>query len=515
VDSVKKSSSVLKGFLLNIILIFTVLVVFSAHTLGGKAADNPKRILYLSSYSYAWAAVQEQVDGVQKALDDDEYFVDYEFMDTKKVWDEEAVENFYRMYSYKMQRLPNYDLVIAGDDAALRFILQYRDELFAQVPVVYEGVNSIELVQEAGKDELITGIYQEYSLAENVELGKLIFPKAKKVVAILDDSLTGQAEVEKVRECENLFRDLEFEIINSSELTEKEIIHQFKILREDDIVIYIVMSENGEGKKYSDSDCITLMTKYCDAPVIRMLDTGLEQGLLGGYVLSMEQIGQEAGSMARDILRGKKPSSISERRCSYGYRINEEVALKHGIDLKVLPKNTIIFNHKESVFERNGGMLRKLIPVVIVVVVVLVIIIYDNLKKRKIMKELQEARNIMEDASHHDFLTNLPNRSKFVSDLQSLMDAKLPCTVLMLDIDDFKHINDTLGHGAGDEALREIAARMKAMETNILTPYRYAGDEFIMILRSEQQDLIEKTAFASPDKISSCVNFKSISEIHV
>ena len=101
----------------------------------------------------------------------------------------------------------------------------------------------------------------------------------------------------------------------------------------------------------------------------------------------------------------------------------------------------------------------------------------------------------MESASQHDFLTGLPNRSKFMKDLEQMIDAKVPCTVMMLDIDNFKKINDTYGHTAGDEALQQVANRLKEMQSQILTSYRFAGDEFILILRSSQNMLVEKTAY--------------------
>ena len=65
---------------------------------------------------------------------------------------------------------------------------------------------------------------------------------------------------------------------------------------------------------------------------------------------------------------------------------------------------------------------------------------------------------------------------------------------MMLDIDHFKHINDTYGHTAGDEALKQLAERLKGMQTPILTPYRFAGDEFIIILKSSQNKIKEKSA---------------------
>lgn len=124
------------------------------------------------------------------------------------------------------------------------------------------------------------------------------------------------------------------------------------------------------------------------------------------------------------------------------------------------------------------------------------------------MAELEDSRKIMETASQHDFLTGLPNRRKFMSDLTVLIESKIPCTVIMLDIDDFKTINDVLGHTAGDEALQQVAGRMKEIGTELMTSYRFAGDEFIAILRSEQSKIIEKTAyqfrqiFAKPFKLT-------------
>ena len=121
--------------------------------------------------------------------------------------------------------------------------------------------------------------------------------------------------------------------------------------------------------------------------------------------------------------------------------------------------------------------------------------VVDNNKRRTLLKELEAARKIMETASQHDFLTGIPNRNKFMSDLNQLVEKKVPCTVIMIDIDDFKVINDTLGHTAGDEALTQVAARLREMESQILTPYRFAGDEFILILQSSQGKIVEKTAY--------------------
>ncbi len=54
----------------------------------------------------------------------------------------------------------------------------------------------------------------------------------------------------------------------------------------------------------------------------------------------------------------------------------------------------------------------------------------------------------------------------------------------MLDIDNFKKINDTYGHTAGDAALCELGSRLNGIADEFLCPYRFAGDEFILILKT-------------------------------
>jgi len=87
--------------------------------------------------------------------------------------------------------------------------------------------------------------------------------------------------------------------------------------------------------------------------------------------------------------------------------------------------------------------------------------------------------------AHHDLLTGLANRAYFSEKIEDAV-ARLrrhgePFAILMLDLDKFKHVNDTFGHPAGDQLLKETAQRLKAAlrETDVLA--RLGGDEFAII----------------------------------
>jgi diguanylate cyclase (GGDEF)-like protein len=475
--------------------IFLFLLAFCC-LFGGhaQAAENGARVLFISSYSYAWEQVQLQIAGIQAGLGENDT-LDYEFMDTKRVDDETSWQLFYEGIAYRLANVEPYDAVILGDDAALKFAMTYREELFDGIPLVFEGVSDESLAREAAEDPLITGILEAPSVAENIELGLKINPKAKKVVAVLDDTLTGQAERRNFYKYEDQFPDLEFSEINASELTTLQLHMAIKNVSSDSIFLYIILSEDASGKRYTNSEAISITTSLAQVPVMRMVEGGIEEGLLGGYMVSMQKAGEMAAGMAKDFIDGTDVYGDTIADMSNIYCINDDVLRKFGISRSIFPEDTIYVNYQENFFERNK---EALVPAGILIgtlVLILILAVIDNYRRRKLMRELEDAKKIVETASEHDFLTGIPNRSRFMNDLQVLIGNEIPCTVMMIDIDDFKNINDSFGHKAGDDALRQVAGRLKEMQSPILMPYRFAGDEFILILQSSQKKIVEKTAY--------------------
>ena len=104
---------------------------------------------------------------------------------------------------------------------------------------------------------------------------------------------------------------------------------------------------------------------------------------------------------------------------------------------------------------------------------------------RKVNEDLRAAQHLLTHRTLHDPLTGLPNRTLFLDRLdQSLAEAvrsRRPVAVYFIDIDAFKRVNDTLGHTAGDQLLREVAARLSSVVRPGDTVARFAGDEFLML----------------------------------
>ncbi|YBV95921.1 EAL domain-containing protein [Phyllobacteriaceae bacterium JZ32] len=133
-----------------------------------------------------------------------------------------------------------------------------------------------------------------------------------------------------------------------------------------------------------------------------------------------------------------------------------------------------------SVLDSIMPTLIALLAAILTTIAALVAILH----KRSIKLQMSEAR--LHHLALHDPLTGLPNRTLFNARLDQALErlqrSKGKLAILYLDLDRFKQVNDTLGHPAGDELIREFAERLKKLAGDTNTVSRIGGDEFTIIV---------------------------------
>ncbi|HSZ06762.1 MAG TPA: EAL domain-containing protein [Solirubrobacteraceae bacterium] len=106
-------------------------------------------------------------------------------------------------------------------------------------------------------------------------------------------------------------------------------------------------------------------------------------------------------------------------------------------------------------------------------------------ERRRADEELTRREEELAFLATHDPLTGLPNRTLILDRVEQMLArctrSQTPVAALFIDVDNFKSINDTLGHGVGDELLRAVASRLKGVVRQVDAVGRLGGDEFVVI----------------------------------
>jgi diguanylate cyclase (GGDEF)-like protein/PAS domain S-box-containing protein len=134
----------------------------------------------------------------------------------------------------------------------------------------------------------------------------------------------------------------------------------------------------------------------------------------------------------------------------------------------------------------------------------------DVTLRRKAEAQLLEKQQHLDHLAHHDQLTGLPNRLYLAAHLPGAIEEARRTSsilaVLFLDLDRFKHINDSRGHETGDQLLKAVAERIRATVRTEDVVVRMGGDEFIVILRSvRNSEQVNDTAVRINEALSAPV----------
>lgn len=477
-----------------LILIFSCAFIILPCINPAYSIDYKKSVLFISSYNHDYETVPSQIEGIKSVLYKSNIHLDVEYMDTKRLSTNEYVDIFHGMIKYKLSKLRPYDAIIVGDDNALQFAIDYQHDLFEGLPIVFLGINDFHRAESAFKNNNMTGLIESTSIRGNIQIAKQFNKSAKRVIAIVDNTYTGIGYKEQFYNLAHEFDDLSFEHINVSEYSFNELGSVLEKIKNDTILIYISMLEDKNGNVNSSDDIIELLSKHTSVPVYCISSEGIGEGLLGGHMGDYVEVGKIAAGMVVKSLKGIPISNISivyETPKKYVFDYN--MIKKFNIDDKLIPENAYLVNKEISDFEKHKELILITFIVMIFLVILSTVLIIDSISRRKIEKALKESHRKLEEAAETDYLTNLPSRFKFIKYLKEKICDGNEGAVILLDIDNFKGINDTLGHEYGDSVIKELASRFLNIADQNTFVSRFGGDEFLILLSGvdKSKDILE------------------------
>ena len=198
---------------------------------------------------------------------------------------------------------------------------------------------------------------------------------------------------------------------------------------------------------------------------------------------------EEAELIGRNSIELHDPEELRQRAIDLSTQFDTEVYPDHHV-FRLAPERGLIDEREWAYIRKDGSR----VPVQLVVTALrdsdenitgFLGISYD-------LTERKRAEEYIYHVAHHDHLTGLPTRTLLRDRLEVFIDratrSQDKLAVMMVDLDNFKRVNDSLGHQAGDTVLCEISKRLKACVRKSDTVGRMGGDEFVVLLPDLRSD---------------------------
>ncbi|WP_052643322.1 ABC transporter substrate binding protein [Syntrophotalea carbinolica] len=507
---------------MGIVRFFIILAVLFALPWNTEAARKEK-ILVLHSYHQGLEWTDSITAGIQSVFKplDKTYELYYEYLDTKRNTGNDYDKKLTELFAAKIKNI-QFKAVIIADNNALAFIKKVYRLLNGHPPIVFCGINHFQpdLMENL---PFVTGVTEETDIAANLDLMLRLHPERKRIVVILDKTTTGNAMKKVMTEFVAQYRHrVQIEFLR--DFTLEEAASLIAALGPDDMVCLLTFNRDRNNHFISYSEGIALLVEASKVPIYGPWDFYLGKGIVGGVITSGFEQGEIAAQLALRTLNGENPQNIPVVTGSGTYAMFDDNRLRaFHLDPRRLPENARIINSPPGFYERHHRILQICGLLAIVLLAYCCWRLFSQKRERDRLVEmnfaldrlveektacLKETNQVLRRIAITDDLTGLYNRGYLLKQLAGKIETA-ECqsgnlSTLLLDLDNFKWINDTFGHDFGDTVLEKASAIFRSCLRGTDLVGRYGGEEFLVILPDTDLEKGQLIAEGIRKSIQSC-----------
>lgn len=446
-----------------------------------KSMNPFAKVLFITSSENSFSATLEE-KGIRSYFSKKNINVDVERY-AKDYYNEIQVDNFFLGRMKYLEEKNRYNAVIVSGENACRLVQKRYSRVWSDIPVFYFQCGSNYTAKKLYGEKNYFSFQETMFIDDTVDVARKLFPMATTFFAIYDKTDAGYENWKAFCDAAPKYPDVKFHGHNTSFYTREESAKVLRELNEDTVIFYIGASSDSSMNIYSIDEQTSFILNNTHHPVFSRNSDGLGHGMIGGNMLNYESAGEQVAAVVARVLLGEDIKSIPMGKLEKGkFCFDYNAAKRFGIKSNRLPYNSTIINFNTNRFYRTTGFLLGIFGLVFSLVDIIIILCFMAVSEKKKTRELRNSYEKMEYMVGHDFLTKLPNRIKAKETFDKMIVSKKSFSVILLDVDNFKAINDNYSHACGDEVLRTVATRMfPLMTSGSFFAARFGGDEFMVI----------------------------------
>lgn len=379
---------------IHIVLIFLLFISFFQFMgiASPTEKDRAKNIIVLHSYNQGYLWTDEEMDGINSVLKHAGTGIELHitYMDAKRLRTPESDLVIHRMLAARMDKSNFYGAIVCDNDA-LEFARSHRDDLFKNMPVVFCGVNdfSEEMISDW---PLCTGVVENQDYKGACEIGLRLFPVARRIFVISDDTTTGRAHFEGIRKIVSKLPGITFTCWNFSAHPISDTVREVGTLGPDSIILLLSFFRDGNGEVFSMDDAISRIMNVARVPVFTGNDSRIMSGVIGGKVVAGRDQGACAANMMKRILGGADVTSIPvETDLPTRYAFEHRALVHFGIPRSSLPPASKILHEPPPFYSVGEPLFYAILTSLVLLAILVLVLTFAVLQKKRGERALRES----------------------------------------------------------------------------------------------------------------------------
>lgn len=454
----------------------------------GVAAESVRNVLVLNSYHQELPWTRGFTEGLRKASKETpiEWHLYFENMDVTRI--ETFDESMYLSYLSSKYAGHIIDGIIADSEPAAEFVKRNHSELTAPVRIYYSDAPN------PGSSGYVIGT--RLSRYAEKTLGMAISQNPGRDQIVLIESGTPALENKEMLLRSELESYPNIKLSVRSNFYLDEFLDEATQYGDDTIILYNLVFSDKSGTTYVPREVVKKIAEVSPVPVYAFYSTFLGTGIVGGHLNDANTAGRSSLIAMADFFRtGKFSKTYPVTKTT----IDATAAKRFGIKLSGLGPDTLIINQPDSWLAQNFQFI--LWGFIAAILLTLFGFVWAT-KLRAVNRQLSRLNEFLQDSQQElevtnynlkkqsmiDPLTGLLNRRAM---LPKLKEAIYECSryqtaslLMLLDLDDFKVINDQHGHNCGDRVLERVSETLN-QETRVSDSLaRWGGEEFLILAKA-------------------------------
>ena len=363
-------------------------------------------LLFLVSYDSSFPTFNLQYDGILSVFDNSSLNVEVhvEFLDSKRFAYDDVKQGVYESLLYKIDHSSPFDYIISADDNALRFVLEYTDQLFSDTPVVFFGVNDIDLAYSQNRNPYVSGFIETISYLDTLSSIKSLLPEAEDLYILYDSTTSGTGDYNRIKQINSTIDSLDIHYLSLSEMTFAGLYSRVSRLSVKQPILLLSAYVDKSNSVLSFDESVSRLTANSAAPVFHLWGHGIGEGLIGGKVADHRFYAELSARFIIDLINGKRiqdteVSNKSNNRFLFDYAVLE----KFGLNSDLLSEDSVLIN-REKKFSRHALWVIIILSTVIALLSMVLLVIF-KIYRLKILAEKKVQSMYTELEKEKEFLS--------------------------------------------------------------------------------------------------------------